>query len=345
MSYPLNNWNSIIFATSKNKPNNWKIMTTVTDDNMVIGKKKSTDYRNGLPFTEEKDITAKDAANWLVSINPFDNRKKLEKAKEELDNTIKEYESEGELLNKDLIRLYELRKQTVNRMQEIYDCLNQLQNCDPVLLNSMGLAWGYVSVFREVVKWDDENSLLEESNKDIRHYSVAYETVFGKKPKFQNELGKNDVDYSNSTSANIAIGATSITAIASVAALESMTFAAGGATSFSLLSLAGPIGSVIGGSAMIVTGILAMKKAKEKINKINEGVDLIKSKLDIIKAKHRLLNLLIFTTEKLRNKINTVEFSQCSKNYLSNDFPRQDVQQLVDDCKLMGKLINERIEG
>lgn len=309
---------------------------------MVIGKKRSTSYRNGQPFTKGKDITPKDAANWLINIIPFDKRKKLEKAKEELNSTIKEYEFEGELLNKDLIRLYELRKQSVNRIQEIYDYINQLQNCAPVLLNSMELAWGYVSVFREVIKWDDENSLSEESNKDLRHYGVAYETVFGKKPKFQqNELGKNDVDYSNSTKANISIGTT----IASVAALESMTLAAGGATSFSLLSLAGPIGSVIGGSAMIVAGVLAMTKAKEQINKINESSGLIKSKLDIIKAKHRLLNLLLTTTEKLKDKIDTVEFSQCSNNYLSNDFPRQDVQQLVDDCKVMGKLINERIEG
>ena len=321
-------------------------MTTATDENMVIGKKKSTIYRNGQPFTERRDITAKDAANWLANINPFDNRKKLEKAKEELNNTVKEYESEGELLNKDLIRLYELRKQSVNRMQEIYDYLNQLQNCAPILLNSMELAWGYVSVFREVVKWDDENSLSEESNKDLRHYGVAYETVFGKKPKFQYELGKNDVDYSNSTKANISIGATSIgTAIASVAALESMTLAAGGATYFSLLSLAGPVGSVIGGSAMLVTGLIAMKKAKEQISKINESVELIQSKLHIIQAKHNLLNKLIDTTETLGSQISIVKFPQCSHDYLVNDFPRQDVQQLVDDCKLMGKLINERIEG
>lgn len=321
-------------------------MTTATDDNMVIGKKRSTSYRNGQPFTKGKDITPKDAANWLINIIPFDKRKKLEKAKEELNSTIKEYESEGELLNKDLIRLYELRKQSVNRIQEIYDYINQLQNCAPVLLNSMELAWGYVSVFREVIKWDDENSLSEESNKDLRHYGVAYETVFGKKPKFQqNELGKNDVDYSNSTKANISIGATSIgTAIASVAALKSMTLAAGGATYFSLLSLAGPVGSVVGGSAMLVTGLLAMKKAKEQISKINESVELIKSKLYIIQAKHKLLNKLIDTTETLGSQISIVEFSQCSHDYLVNDFPRQDVQQLVDDCKLLGKLINERIE-
>lgn len=318
-------------------------MKITTVGNTVIGRLKSLLERKKLPFTGKEEITTKEVKN--RSFNAFNSkRKQLEKAKEEYNLAILDYNSEGESLNEDLIRLYELRKQSVNRIQEIHDYLNRLQNCDSILLNSMELAWNYISVFRAVVKWEEEDAAFEETNEDLNIYIAAYETVFGKKPNNQMAISKSDKGHPDAAKSGLAVGAVVSATLSSLVAIASTTYAAGGATAFSLLSLGGPIGPIIGGAVMIATGVKANNEAVKAIDEINDKIKKIKSNQKSIQKKHKLLNLLLSTTVELKSRIDIGNLSKYSKDYLSDEFPHQDIQKLVDDCKVMGKLINQRIQ-
>ena len=120
---------------------------------------------------------------------------------------------------------------------------------------------------------------------------------------------------------------------AALAWLGGGAIAAGGAGiagGSALLALAGPIGWGLAGVAAI---FLHLNLHWQELN----------GKLEILKPKHQKLLRLLSSTKALNKKVELDMFLTAPNDYCSEDYPKEELVEIVNNCKTIGKMVNETI--
>ena len=243
--------------------------------------------------------------------------KSVNDAKKEYESILSLYQEESKSIAKDLVRLYQDRKKSVELIQKAYDFLNQC-NSNAITINSVRIALSYTSVFRKIMELDLKGDLprIGEEAENIEHYSASVLTG----------LRTQDAVYSLAASLGSALAIT--TALSSTIAY--------GSTAIALI--AGPIGWITGGIVLTSVGFRQWKKNKEIVKKLEDGTNEIRTKLKIVKSEHNNLKLLINKTDEMNR-----DFQDCF-DCLDGNCSEKEAVRIADICKLLGKIMNETIE-
>lgn len=244
--------------------------------------------------------------------------KSVNDAHKKYEYTLSLYEKESNSIDEDLVKLYKLRKDSVELIQKAYDFFVR-SNCDATTINSMGIALSYTTVFRKVMELDIKGELpsIGKEGKKIEHYAASILT------------GLRTQDSRLSMAASLGSDSAISTTLSS-------TLAYGSAAAVSLL--AGPIGLITGGIIMLTSGFMQMKKNDKAIKEFEDRTNKIQKILSLIQREHDNLKELIEFTIKMNDDLRD-SFHRCD-----NECPQKDVWRIVDLCKALGKIMNETIE-
>lgn len=243
--------------------------------------------------------------------------KSIDDAHKKYLNTLSIYQKESKSIDEDLVKLYRLRKDSVELIQKAYDFLVQ-SNCDATTINSMGIALSYTAVFRKVMELDIKGELprVGKEGENIEHYSASILTGL----RAQNTV--------------FSIAASLGGALAISTTLSSTLYFGVSAAAL----LAGPIGWIVGGGIILLNVGLFKRKNNKAIKELEDYTNEIQKKLALIKREHGNLKKLIDITIRMNDDLRD-SFQGCD-----NECPKKDVWRIVDLCKALGKIMNETIE-
>jgi hypothetical protein len=282
---------------------NNKVFGTITK---VQGEKETT-----------KQITESDFVELFNGLRTKILGKSIDDAKKDYEGVLSLYKEESKSIAKDLVRLYQDRKKSVELIQKAYDFLNQC-NSNAITINSVRIALSYTSVFRKIMELDLKGDLprIGEEAENIEHYSASVLT------------GLRTQDAVSSLAASLGSALAITTALSSTIAY--------GSTAIALI--AGPIGWITGGIVLTSVGFRQWKKNKEIVKKLEDGTNEIRTKLKIVKSEHNNLKLLINKTDEMNR-----DFQDCF-DCLDGNCSEKEAVRIADICKSLGKIMNETIE-
>lgn len=277
----------------------------------------------------------------------------LENKKLEFENVKKLYFREGESISSDSIKLFESRKDSVRSIQRVKSYIDRLKNCPQDIQKGIAKALSYTDNFRETMQWEID---AEQS------YSVSSSFIKGANASnigFGGVAAGATIATMGPTAA-MAIATTfgtastgvAISSLGGIAATNAAltwlggAIAAGGAgmaARSALLALAGPIGWGLAGVAALGTSVKMRSSNSKAIEEIEKLIQELNGKLEILKPKHQKLLRLLTSTKALNKRVELDMFLTVSNDYYSEDYPKEELIEIVNNCKTLGKMVNETI--
>lgn len=278
----------------------------------------------------------------------------LENKKREFEDVKNLYLREGESISSDSIKLFECRKDSVRNIQRVKSYIDKLKNCPLDVQRGIAKALSYTDNFRETMKWEIDT---------IQSYSVSSSSIKGANAS---NIGIGGIAAGASIAtmgptAAMAIATTfgtastgvAISSLGGIAATNAAlawlgggAIAAGGAGmagGSALLALAGPIGWGLAGVAALGTSFKMRSSNTKAIDEIEKLIQELNGKLKILKPKHQKLRRLLASTTVLNKSIELDIFLTVSNDYYSEDYPQEELIEIVNSCKTIGKMVNETI--
>ncbi len=288
-------------------------MKELSANSLLIGT--ITKVQDGKKST--KPIAVSDIADIVGGLTSKLFGKSINDATREYEGVLSMYKEENKSIVEDLVKLYEIRKKTVELIQKVYDFFNQNNN-NAINSNSVRIALSYTDVFRKIMELDLKGELprFGEETMGIEHYSASILTGL----RTQN--------------ANLSIAASLGSALAITTTISSILVS--GATAASLI--AGPIGLIGGGIVLASVGFLQRKKNAEVVKKLENATKEIQVKYDMVKSEHDNLKLISIRTREMNDNLHD------SLSRLDGNCSEKETERITDTCKLLGKILNETIE-
>lgn len=278
----------------------------------------------------------------------------LEAKKAEFESVKNIYIKEGESISSDSIKLFEIRKESVRSMQRVKSYIDKLNNCPLSLLKGMAKAISYTDTFRETMQWEieaEQSSTISASS--IKGANASSIGIGGMAAGATIATMGPTAAMAIATTFGTASTGAAISSLGGIAATNAAlawlgggAVAAGGAGmagGSALLALAGPIGWGLAGVAALGTTYKMRSSNTKAIEEIDKLIKELKGKLEILKPKHQKLRRLISSTEDLNRKVELDIFLTASNDYNSPDYPKEELIEIVNACKTIGKMINETI--
>lgn len=274
----------------------------------------------------------------------------LDKKKAEFDEIKNEYLKEGRDISSDAIKLFECRKESIRTIQRVKSYIDRLDNCPKYIERGIAKALAFTDNFRETMQWEVE--AVQSSNISSVSVNGSTGTNIGIKG-----VSAGSAIATMGPTAALAIATTFGTASTGVAIsslggitatnaalawLGSGAIAVGGAGMVggsALFALAGPFVWVGAGVAALGTSY----KNRKAIDEIDRLIEDINFKLMIIYPKHQKLKRLISATKELNGMVNLDIFLSCPNDFTSERFPKDELFNIVNICKTMGKMVKDTI--
>lgn len=281
----------------------------------------------------------------------------LEKKKAEFEFIKNRYLKEGNSISSDSIKLFEYRKDSVKQIQRVKAYVERLNHCPEDLIKGITKALSYTDNFRETMRWEVEAgqsyNLTESSSSSPNAINIGIGGIVAGAAIAK--MGPTAAMAIVTTFGTASTGA-AISSLGGIAAtnaalawLGSGAIAVGSASMAGgsvLLALAGPIGWGLAGVAALGTTTIKMRSSNTRaINEIEKIINELNLKLEKLEPKHKKLAKLISITKELNDKveISLDFFLNCPNDYVSKDYPKNVLIEIINLCKTIGKLINETI--
>ena len=278
----------------------------------------------------------------------------LENKKIEFENVKNLYIREGETISSDSITLFEYRKDSVRSIQRVKSYIDRLKNCPLEIQKGIAKALSYTENFRETMQWEiDAEQSYSVSSSSIKGANACNIGIGG--------VAAGATIATMGPTAAMAIATTfgtdstrvAISSLRGIAATNAAlawlgrgAIAAGGAEMVggsALLALAGPIGWGLAGVAALGTSVKMRSSNSKAIDEIEKLIHELNGKLEILKPKHQKLLRLLSSTKSLNKKVELDLFLTAPNDYCSEDYPKEELVEIVNNCKTIGKMINETI--
>lgn len=264
-------------------------------------------------------------------------------------------------LEKSALSLYEIRKDSLGKMIQLRDYLNNLANCPEILTIGMLHAFEYAKFLSDGINLEttlkNDETIKEESElKDNKGNIVA---GVGVVTGAGTALAGPTAAIAIATTFGTAGSGVAISSLGGIAATNAAlawlgggTLAAGGAGmagGSALLAAFGPIGAGIAVVAIGGWAIARWKHKKQNEQKYVEAIEqnsrakdqLLRTKEIIISLIDKIEVLIIRTKEQTVKIVVPRIFKQ--KDYNNKNFHKQELFEAVNDAKVLGKLLCQTI--
>ena len=271
----------------------------------------------------------------------------LEKKKLEFETVKNLYLREGDSISSDSITLFECRKDSVRCIQRVKSYIDRLTNCPPEIQKGIAKALSYTDNFRETMQWEiDAEQSYSVSSSSIKGANASNIGIGGVAAGATIATMGPAAAMAIATTFGTASTGVAISSLGGIAATNAAlawlgggAIAAGGAGMVggsALLALAGPIGWGLAGVAALGTNSKAIEEIEKLIHELN-------GKLEILRPKHQKLLRLLSSTKALNKKVELDRFLTAPNDYRSEDYPKEELVEIVNNCKTIGKMVNETI--
>lgn len=242
--------------------------------------------------------------------------------------------------------LYEKRKSAAEAIKRVEKYINCLANSPKEFQKDVAAVMDAIKEFNEAVRIEKENRA-----DNIKGASAAAGgTAVGGAIAAMGPTAAMAIATTFGTASTGAAIASLSGAAATNAALAWLgggALAAGGggmAAGNALLALAGPIGWGIAGLALIGGGAFTAAKNKKAAAEADRLDKEILSKIASLRPRITQLEGLIKTTVDLKGTLGLAKYNTFPKDYLEfSDDQKKELIVLVNNCKSLGKIINERV--
>lgn len=251
--------------------------------------------------------------------------------------------------------LYRLRKQAVKSIQQLQDFTESLPNCPDVLIQGSRRAFSYTSAIREAAMWED--SQFDNSNRSaLKNEKKTTSAIAGTTAAVAGGLTATLCPSAamaiattfGTASTGAAIGTLGGAAAtnAALAWLGGGAIAAGGAGmagGSALLAALGPIGWSVAGVSIVTSLALSRSRNSKDIDNIKKNTEELYRQRDKFSEWDRQLTELIKKTSSLTDQVSISGFSHSQKDFAHEDFPKEELFEVISKAKLLGKISNEAI--
>ena len=278
----------------------------------------------------------------------------LENKKLEFENIKNLYLREGETISSDSIKLFECRKDSVRSIQRVKSYIDRLKNCPQDIQKGIAKALSYTDNFRETMQWEiDAKQSYSISSSSIKGANASKIGIGGVAAGATIATMGPTAAMAIATTFGTASTGVAISSLGGIAATNAAlawlgggAIAAGGAGiagGSALLALAGPIGWGLAGVSALGTSVKMRSSNSKAIDEIEKLIEELYEKLEILKPKHQKLVRLLSSTKSLNEKVELDIFLTAPNDYYSEDYPKEKLIKIVNDCKTIGKMLNETI--
>lgn len=271
-------------------------------------------------------------------------------AKKDAIQRLKKVESEYNnvaVIGNDLaLELYEERKSAVKAIIRVEKYINSLANTPKEFKKDISVVMESLKEFSEAMKIEKEN--ISDNVKGAS--AAAGGTVVGGAIAALGPTAAMAIATTFGTASTGAAIASLSGAAATNAALAWLgggALAAGGggmAAGNALLALAGPIGWGIAGLALIGGGAFTSHKNKKAAEEADALAAQVRNKLAVLRPMIEKLQYLKAQTKELKESLGLAKFTLCPSDYeFFSSEQKSDLAVLINNCRSLGVLINERV--
>ena len=278
----------------------------------------------------------------------------VERKHQELQQLNERYIKEGDAIVADSRELYKLRKQSVKILLRVEDYVKKVNHCPQEISKGIERALKYTENFRNTIQWEQEGLQTQRLNsvnvKDGGNLNMAMGGISaGAAIATMGPTAAMAIATTFGT-ASTGVAISSLGGIAATNAalawLGGGAIAAGGAGvvgGSALLALAGPIGWGIAGASVLGAYAKSKWKNSQLCEELNKAVNEINEKMATLEPKHKKLTRLKEETSRLNESVDLDVFLSCPNDFECNEFPKDELYDIVNRCKSIGKLINETV--
>lgn len=251
--------------------------------------------------------------------------------------------------------LYCLRKQAVKSIQQLQDFTESLPNCPDVLIQGSRRAFSYTSAIREAAMWEDsqfDNSNRSALKNEKKTTSAVAGTTAAVAGGLTATLGPSAAMAIATTFGTASTGAAIGTLGGAAATNAALAWLGGGAIAAggagmaggsALLAALGPIGWSVAGVSIVTSLALSRSRNSKDIDNIKKNTEELYRQRDKFSEWNRQLTELIKKTSSLTDQVSISGFSHSKKDFAHEDFPKEELFEVISKAKLLGKISNEAI--
>lgn len=264
-----------------------------------------------------------------------------------LKSTESDYQKLGEQANDCALQLYEVRKSAVEAINRVELYVNMLANTPKEFAKNIANVKISIKEFAYAIDIEKQNisDNLKGAGAAVGGIATG-SAIVALGPTAAMAVATTFGTASTGTAIASLSGAAA--ANAALAWLGGGALAAGGggmSAGSAFLALAGPVGWIAAGTAIVGGGIFASYKNKQAAEKATEYTNEIAKHISILRPKLQKLHRLLNETEKLKSGLNiSLMVNTYPKNYLAfNDEQKMALATVINNVQAMGKLINTRV--
>lgn len=288
-------------------------------------------------------------------MNPLTKGQQKDDALEENKKALKQVKYLNYKISSGAESLYRLRKQAVKSIQQLQDFAESLPNCPEVLIQGSRRAFSYTSAIREAAMWEDTQ--FDNSNRSVlKNEKKATSAVAGTTAAMAGgltaTLGPSAAMAIATTFGTASTGAAIGTLGGAAATNAALAWLGGGAIAAggagmaggsALLAALGPIGWSVAGVSIVTSLALSRSRNSKDIDIIKKNTEELYRQRDKFSEWNRQLTELIKKTSSLTDQVSISSFSHSQKDFAHEDFPKEELFEVISKAKLLGKISNEAI--
>lgn len=280
-------------------------------------------------------------------INPITHGTDLEKARDKYERLRNNCIVISEKIDKDILDLYNIRKESVKQILRVESYLQKLSNCPNILTDGIKRALSFTDNIREAWNWED-SQIQQDNNSATANATLAGAAVGGAIATLAPTVAMSIATTFGTASTGAAISALGGAAAtnAALAWLGGGTIAAGGAGmagGSAFLALMGPIGWAIAGGGMIGSSYIIKKKNDKAISKIEDEYKKLINTHNELSAVQKRLQEIISKTEEYNENICIKKFEGLPLDFNAENYPQEQLFTIVSRAKTLGKISTETI--
>ena len=275
-----------------------------------------------------------------------------------LEDTINEYnfllekrDSSSFNLGSIVQELYEKRKVSLSKLNELKSYVDGLDNCPEILKYGVQAALQLSKNIEDAASWESNSDKVAKNIKDSSGVAIAG-AVGSAVGGLTATVGSTTAMAIATTFGTASTGA-AISSIGGAAATNAAlawlgggALAAGGAGmagGAAFLALLGPVGLSIGAVSAVGSSMIVRSRNDRQINEIKKDIGLLYSQIDKLSHAYNHVSSILERTNSLSEAIEIAPFENASDDYLDAGYPREELFDVVEKAKKLGRASKETI--
>lgn len=281
--------------------------------------------------------------------NPLTHSLDLENKVEQIEK-LQHYINEVSLANQQkACALYDSRKKSLSLLQRLDKHVKSLSNCPESIIQGCNRAIASMKNIKEAADFEESELAKGEISNSKSTIAGAAGFVAG---GLTATVGPTAAMAIATTFGTASTG-TAIASLGGAAATNAaLAWLGGGAVAMggagmsggaAFLAILGPVGWGVAGLTLVGSTLFSRRHNNKEIKKIQEEIDRLSGSLASLNSAKKRLDSIYAKTEEYNGFLDPGKYESKVKDYAEDSFPKEELFNVVDNAKFLGKLSSEAV--